>query len=158
LGRPEEGLELLKKGLAAYRATGAVLQVPGFVTELAEACGRCGRAREGLDHLREAAQLIEKTDERWTEAYVLRTRGDLLIAVGEAERGERTLKGAIAVARRQEARLWELRAATSLARLWREQGKINEARNLLAPVYGWFAEGLDTPDLSQANSLLQQLV
>ena len=158
LGLPEEGLELLKKGLAAYRATGAVLQVPGFLAELAEGCGRCGRANEGLYHLEEATQLIERTDERWTEAYVLRTRGDLLIALGESKRGEASLQEAIAIASRQDARLWELRAATTLARLWREQGRISEARNLLTPVYGWFAEGLDTPDVSQANSLLQQLV
>jgi class 3 adenylate cyclase/tetratricopeptide (TPR) repeat protein len=157
LGRTDEGLELLEKGLAAYRATGAMLQVPGFLTELAEGCGRCGRAEQGLDHLAEAAEMIERSEERWTEAYMLRTRGELLIALGDRDGAEASLQQAIAVAQRQRARLWELRAATSLARLWREQGRNGEARTLLAPICGWFAEGLDSPDLSRANSLLQQL-
>jgi class 3 adenylate cyclase/predicted ATPase len=157
LGRAEEGFELLTKGLTAYRATGAALQVPRFLTDLAQGCGRCGRANEGLEYLDEAARLIERTDERWVESYMLRMRGELLVAVGERERAEASLLEAIAVAHRQKAKMWELRAAKSLARFWSEVGKGSEARNLLAPICGWFAEGLDTPDLTEAKSLLDEL-
>jgi predicted ATPase len=86
-----------------------------------------------------------------------RVRGELLIGIGDLEAAEQSFHQAIAVARRQSAHFWELRAATSLARLWRDRGKCNEARDLLAPIYGWFTEGFDTPDLEEAKALLQQL-
>jgi predicted ATPase len=157
LGSVEEGLQTVRKGLAAYRATGALLQLPVFLTELAKACGRSGQPQEGLEHLEEAMQLIERTEERWTEVGALRARGDLLIATGESERGEKSLHEAIAAARRQEAKLWELRAAISLARHWQAQGKAGQASDLLAPVCGWFTEGLETRDLREAKALLRQL-
>ena len=157
LGRAEEGLALLMKGLAAYRATGAALQVPRFLTELADGYGKAGRPNEGLKYLDEAARQVEATEERWAEAHMLRVRGELLMAVGERGAAESSLHEAIAVARRQNAKLWELRAATSLARFWREQRERSEARDLLAPICGWFTEGLDTPDLREAKSLLDKL-
>ena len=91
------------------------------------------------------------------EADLHRVRGELLISVGDPTAAEAAFQQAIAVARRQQAKLWELRAATSLARLWRDEGKAAEARDLLAPVYSWFTEGFDTPVLQDAKALLDQL-
>jgi class 3 adenylate cyclase/predicted ATPase len=157
LGRTEEGLALLMQGLAVYRGTGAALQVPRFLAELADAYGKGGRPLEGLKCLDEAARQVEQTQERWAEAHMLRVRGELLAAVGEYAAAEAGFRQAIAVARRQKAKLWELRAARSLSRLWREQGRHEEARDLLAPIYGWFTEGFDAPDLGEAKLLLTEL-
>ena len=157
LGRTEDGLALLRQGLTLYRGTGAMLQVPRFLTELAAAYGKDGEPVAGLKCLDEAARQVEETQERWAEAHMLRVRGELLAALGERDAAEAGLRQAIAVARRQQAKLWELRAATSLGRLWREQGRDGEARDLLAPVYGWFTEGLDAPDLGAAKLLLREL-
>jgi predicted ATPase len=143
--------------LANFRATGAVTTVPFFLTMLAGALGNAGRPTEGLKQLNEAVQQIEATEERWSEADVHRVRGELLIAVGDAVVAEKSLYQAIGVARRQSAKLFELRAATSLARLWRDQGKCTEGYHLLAPVYGWFTEGFDTLDLKEAKALLDEL-
>src|SRR5215469_3928770 len=140
-GRVEEGLELLSESLANIRATGAVTSVPFFLTMHAGALGNAGRPTEGLKQLNEAVQQIEATKERWSESDVHRVRGELLIAVGDAVVAEKSLYQAIAVARRQSAKLFELRAAASLARLWLDQGKRAEARHLLAPIYNWFTEG-----------------
>jgi class 3 adenylate cyclase/predicted ATPase len=156
-GRVEEGLELLTEALANFRATGAVTTVPFFLTMLAGALGNAGRPTEGLKRLNEAVRQIEATEERWSEADVHRVRGELLIAVGDAVVAEKSLYQAIGVARRQSAKLFELRAATSLARLWRDQGKCAEGYHLLAPVYGWFTEGFDTLDLKEAKALLDEL-
>jgi predicted ATPase len=155
--RVEEGLDLLTEALANFRATGAVTTVPFFLTMLAGALGNAGRPTEGLKQLDEAVRQIEATDERWSEADLHRVRGELLIAVGDAVVAEKSLYQAIGVARRQSAKLFELRAATSLARLWRDQGKSAEGYDLLAPVYGWFTEGLDTLDLKEAKALLDEL-
>jgi class 3 adenylate cyclase/tetratricopeptide (TPR) repeat protein len=157
LGRTEEGLALLVKGLAAYRATGAALFVPTLLTELAEGYGNGGRLSEGLRCLDEVAGLIEVTQERWAEGDMHRARGELLVAIGDFAGAETSFHQAIAVARRQSAKLWELRAATGLARLWRDQGKRTEARDLLVPIYGWFTEGFDTPVLQGAKALLNEL-
>jgi predicted ATPase len=157
LGRTEEGLALLVKGLAAYRATGAALFVPALLTELAEGYGNGGRLSEGLRCLDEVAGLIEVTQERWAEGDMHRARGELLVAIGDFAGAETSFHQAIAVARRQSAKLWELRAATDLARLWRDQGKRTEARDLLVPIYGWFTEGFDTPVLQGAKALLNEL-
>jgi predicted ATPase len=156
-GRPDQAIALITEALNAYQAIGAVTVVPLYLTSLAEALAKAGRLSEGLEKLNEAARQIEATQEGWTEADMHRVRGELLIAIGDLEAAEQSFHQAIAVARRQSAYLWELRAATSLARLWRDQGKRNEARDLLAPIYGWFTEGFDTPDLKEAKALLQQL-
>jgi predicted ATPase len=105
----------------------------------------------------EAVQVIEATDERIDEAELHRLRGDLLLATGDQAAAEQSYHQALVVARRQSAKLFELRAATSLARLWRDQGKRTEARDLLAPTYGWFTEGFDTPVLQDAKALLDEL-
>ena len=157
LGRPEEGLDLMTKGLSLFRAMGAVLGTPWVLSELAAAYGALGRPVEGLDCLGEAVKIIEKTGERVTEFDVALVRGDLLLATGDRIMAEESYRRALGIARQQGARTFEIRGATVLARLWRDEGKRTEARNLLAPVYDWFTEGLDTPVLMEAKALLDEL-
>jgi predicted ATPase len=136
---------------------GAVLNTPQHYMWLAEAHAGLGQLVEGLNCLAEAAQIIEATGERHNVAELYRLRGDLLYATGDPSAAEESYHQALAVAKRQSAKVWELLAATSLARLWRDQGKRIEARDLLAPVYGWFTEGFDTPVLQDAKALLDEL-
>ena len=157
LGQAQEGLTLLQQGLAAIRATGAVVGTSFALTGLAEAYAMLGQPVVGLNSLAEAAQIVETTDGRYQEADLHRVRGDLLNATGDRTAGEQSYHQALVVARRQSAKLFELRAATSLARLWRHQGKPQQARELLAPIYGWFTEGFDTLDLKEAKALLNEL-
>jgi predicted ATPase len=140
-----------------HRATGCVLCTAFALTLLAGACGRLGKTTEGLSYLTEAEQLIETTNDAFHEAELHRVRGDLLNANGDVAGAERSYQHAIVVAKRQSAKTFELRASTSVARLWRDQGKREEARELLAPVYGWFTEGFDTLDLKEAKALLDEL-
>jgi len=128
-----------------------------WLTHLAGAHGRFGHPFEGLSRLAEAGEIIETTDERHHEAEVYRLRGDLMNATGDQEAAERSYRRAIGAAEQQHAKALEVRAATSLARLWRDQGKRTEGRNLLAPVYGWFTEGFGTPVLQEAKNLLDEL-
>jgi len=107
--------------------------------------------------LDDALQIVERTGERWFAAELNRHRGRLLLRQGHSEAAEGLYCKALSIAREQEAKLWELRAAASLARLRRDQGRRVEARDLLAPVYGWFTEGFDTPDLKEAKALLDEL-
>ena len=118
--------------------------------------GRAGRPKEGLDLLTEALTLADSTGERWTEAELHRLRGELLSRLPESDlaKAEDSYRRAIAVAREQGARLWELRAAVPLARSWAVRGEGERARELLAPIYGWFTEGFDAPDVREAKSLL----
>jgi adenylate cyclase len=116
-----------------------------------------GQPEKSLSTLAEARALVEETDERYWEAELLRQQAELLLAEGDAAEAEACLKEAIEVARRQEAKAWELRATTSLARLWHEQGRTGEAHSLLAEIYGGFTEGFDTPDLLEARALLEAL-
>ena len=139
------------------RATGCVLTTAFALTLLAEACNRLGRTTEGLSYLTEAEQLIETTNDAFHEAELHRVRGYLLNAHGDVAGAELSYHHAIAIAKRQSAKTFELRASTSVARLWRDQDKRDEARELLAPVYGWFTEGFDTRDLKEAKALLDEL-
>jgi len=157
LGDLEEGYGLIAKGLALQRATGAVAYRAFPFMLMAEACGKLGRTTEGLNYLTEAEQIIATADDRHHAAGLHHVRGDLLKATGDKVAAERSYHQALSVARRQSARTLELRAATSLARLWRDQGKRTEARDLLAPIYGWFTEGFDTPVLQDAKALLDEL-
>ena len=116
-----------------------------------------GQPLEGLDHLAEAAEIIETTEERAFEAELHRSRGNLLRAASDRSAAERSYHQALAIATRQSAKLWELLAAVNLARLWRDQGKRTEARELLAPIHDWFTEGFDTPVLQDAKALLDEL-
>jgi predicted ATPase len=158
-GQGEEGMAQLRQGLAAFEATGAALFVPYFCTLLAEVCGYLGHTDDGLQALAEAQTLVEQQEERWWEAEIHRLRGVVLLRQSGTPQGEAEiwLQRALDIARRQEAKSLELRAAMSLSRLWQQQGKQAEARELLAPIYDWFTEGFDTPDLQEAKALLDEL-
>jgi predicted ATPase len=158
-GQGEEGLAQLRQGIAARRADRGSLHVPFWCTVLADVCARLGHPEDGLQALAEAHTLMEQHEDRWWEAEVCRLQGVLLLhqtGTPQAE-AEAWLQQALAVARRQEAKSLELRAAMSLSRLWQQQGKCTEARELLAPIYGWFTEGFDTADLQEARALLEEL-
>jgi tetratricopeptide (TPR) repeat protein len=158
LGHVQEGHTLLTQALEQMRATGGVVSTPMLLTWLAEACAMLGQPAETLNYLAEAARIVETTDERYLEAELLhRVPGYLLNAAGDRAGAERHYRQAIAVAERQGAKLFQLRASTSLARLWRDQGKCAEARDLLGPICNWFTEGFDTPDLKDAKALLEEL-
>jgi class 3 adenylate cyclase/predicted ATPase len=158
-GQAREALEQMSQGLTAYRATGAELLRPYFLGLLAEAYGTRGQAAAGLTVLAEALTLTDKTEERWYEPELHRCKGVLLLSLSPEYHGEAEtcFQQALAVARQQQARSWELRAAMSLSRLWQQQGKRVEARALLAPIYSWFTEGFDTADLREAKALLEEL-
>jgi tetratricopeptide (TPR) repeat protein len=157
LGHTDRGLALLSEGLAAYRVTGALVGVPGFLLWLADCCRDSGKPNDGLKYLDEAAGLIETKEIRSAEAGTYRRRGEILSVFGDREAAEANFLQAIEVARRQSAKLWELLATSKLAQLWRDQGKRIEARDLLGPIYNWFTEGFDTPDLKDAKVLLDEL-
>jgi predicted ATPase len=156
-GQTGERIALLRAGVAAFRATGAVTWVSFFLTLLAEAEGNTNELDQGLGHLAEAERLIAETEGRWAEAELHRVRGELLCACHDPVGAERPFSQAIDIAQQQSAKFWELRAAISLARLWHERGKRDAARDLLAPSYGWFTEGFDTPVLKEAKTLLDEL-
>jgi predicted ATPase len=158
-GQGEEGLAQVRQGIAALRATGAALWVPYFCTVLADVCNHLGHTEDGIQALTEAYTLVEQHDERWWEAEVCRLRGVVLLRQPETPpaEAEAWLQRALDVARRQEAKSLELRAAMSLARLWQQQGKSDAAYDLLAPIYGWFTVGFDTADLQEARALLDAL-
>jgi class 3 adenylate cyclase/predicted ATPase len=158
-GQGAEGLTQLYQGLDAYRATGAEFYRPHFLSMLAEVHRSLGQPEAGLTALREALTLVETTGERYYEAELHRLQGELLLqhAAPEASHVEACFQQSLAIARRQEAKSLELRAALSLSRLWQQQGKQAEARELLAPVYCWFTEGFDTADLQEAKTLLEEL-
>ena len=145
--------------MAAYRSTGATLFIPWWLSNLATAYAALGKFDEAWRSVAEATNIVETTKERWWEADVHRTAGEisLMSPQPDAARAEAHFERALAVARQQQAKSWELRAAVSLARLSRSQGKPQQARELLAPVYGWFTEGHDTSDLKEAKALLDEL-
>jgi predicted ATPase len=151
------GISLLRSGWAAYRATGTDMWTPYNTALLAKACEFAGQIEEGLTLLNDALQIVEQTGQRWFAAELYKHKGQLLLRQGHSEAAEELYRKALSIAEEQEAKLWELRAAASLARLWRDQGRRAEARDLLAPVYGWFTEGFGTPDLKEAKALLDEL-
>ena len=163
-GETEEGIALMRGGLDAQLATGASLFRSQFLCFLAEACGPAERFEEGLAAAAEAIAIREKTGERYNEAELHRLKGELILRGSgvEAEpaiqmEAEECFRKSIEIARLQEAKLFELRAVTSLSRLWEQQGKKEQARQMLAHIYGWFSEGLDTKDLIDAKVLIEQL-
>jgi predicted ATPase len=158
-GQGAEGIAQMRQGLAAMRATGTVNSVPEVLARLAEGYGEGGQVDEGLHLLAEVLAMIDTTGGRRHEAELYRLQGELLLrqAVPDASRAEACFQQALTVARRQQAKSWELRVATSLSRLWQHQGKRAEAHALLAPVYSWFTEGFDTADLQDAKALLEEL-
>jgi len=153
------GVVHIQQGLGVVQRIGNKLYHPYYLALLAEAYGQAGQPEAGLTALAEAVTLVAATEERWWEAEVYRLQGALLLQCSRANVGqaEACFQQALEVARRQQAKALELRAALSLARLWQEQGKRGEARQLLAELYGWFTEGFDTPDLQAAKALLGEL-
>jgi predicted ATPase len=155
-GELEQGIALMAEGLALFSAV-RHLNRPYMLTVLASAKADLGKPGEGLELLEDALASTEVSGERWWEAEWHRLRGRLLVARGQHDEGEACFRRAIEVSRGQRARLLELRAATSLARLWSGRGRTVEARDLLNPIYAWFTEGFETPDLKDAKSLLDSL-
>jgi predicted ATPase len=166
-GQGEAGIAQIRQGLAALRATGTEAELPWLLSMLATACGSTGRAEEGLSLVAEALAIVRRTGKRLDEAGLYRLKGELLLKsrsrslACEVQSLESEVEGcfrqALDVARHQEAKSFELRAAMSLSRLWQRQGKRAEARQPLAEVYGWFTEGFDTADLQEARALLEAL-
>jgi predicted ATPase len=174
-GQREEGIAQMRQALAAIQATGSEIARAANLCLLAAAYGKAGQAEEGLTVLAEALAVVDKTGERVWEAELYRLTGELL-RMGEREKGgkgeeishsptpplapsspEACFHKAIEIARKQQAKSLELRATTSLARLWQQQGKQHEARNMLSEIYGWFTEGFDTADLKETKALLEAL-
>jgi predicted ATPase len=157
LGQPEIGVNLIKDGLNAHQASGVRMNLPTHFTSLAQAYGRAAQSERGLKQLVKAEEHIEATGERVDEPEMHRVRGELLCALHDTAAAEASFCRAISIARRQSARLLELTAVLSLARLWCDQGKRTKARDLLAPIYDWFTEGFDTPVLQDGRVLLDKL-
>jgi class 3 adenylate cyclase/predicted ATPase len=158
-GQGEEGIAQLREGLATYRALGAQIECSHWLALLAEAYRDTGRPAEGLQLIGEALLHVAQTGVVYYEAELHRLDGELWLRLDtpDEQRAEVSFRRALEIARRQQAKSWELRAATSLARLRGEQGRRTEAHDLLAPVYGWFTEGFDTADLREAAALLSEL-
>ena len=155
----EAVLAQMREALAEIDATGTRNNLTFHLTLLAEVHGRLGQGARGLGVIDEALAQVEASDERWWEAEIYRVRGDLLLSLSTADAAgaEACFERAMRIARRQRAKSLQLRAAASLARLWLDRGRRSAARDLLAPVYAWFTEGFDTPDLQQAKELLETL-
>jgi predicted ATPase len=157
-GRVEEALPLLLKGLDSYRATGAGVSLPYYLSLLVAAYTEAGRFDKARPTLDEALAIADKNDDRCQEAELYRLKGELLLAGSLDQAGaEQCLHHAIQTGRAQQSRAWELRGTMSLARLWQQQGRREEARDALAAVYGTYREGFATPDLVDAAELLQSL-
>ena len=157
--RASDATDMLISGIAAYRTTGARARLPHYWPRLARAHAELGQFEEAWRCIGEAMTAVETTKEKWCEADVHRVAGEIALMSPEpdATKAQAYFERALSVARAQQAKSWELRAAMSLTRLWREQGKRDEAHDLLAPIYGWFTEGFDTLDLKEARALLDEL-
>jgi class 3 adenylate cyclase/predicted ATPase len=153
-----DGIAELRKGMDLWRTTGSRYQVPYRLARAADALRASGHAEEAMSVVAEALGMIEKGGERWVEAELHRLKGELQrVSPAASTEAERCFHRALDIARKQSAKLFELRASTSLARLWRDQGRHDDARALLGPAYEWFAEGLGTPDLGAARTLIEEL-
>ncbi len=158
-GKSSEAVQLIVPGLAVCRSAGTTLLTPVGLSLLAKSYADLGQLEDAWRAIEEAKAVIERTKETWFEAHVHRIAGEVALKSQppDTEKAEAYFGRALEVARERHAKSWELRAAMSLARLWREQGKVQQARELLAPVYGWFTEGFDTLDLKEAKVLLEEL-
>ena len=157
--KASDAVQLITSGITAWRSTGATLWAPLRMSHLARAYAELDQFDDAWRCLGEAMTAVETAKERWCEAEIHRVAGEITLMSPEpdAAKAEAYFERALAVARKQQAKSWELRVAMSMARLWRDQGKRQQARNLLAPVYGWFTEGFDTLDLKEAKTLLDEL-
>ena len=158
-GKASDAVHMIPSAITAWRSTGTTFWMPLYLPYLARAYAELGQFDDAWRCIGEAMTAVETTKERWWEAEINRVAGEiaLMSPQSDAAKAEAFFERALAVARQQQAKSWELRAAMSMARLWRDQGKRDEARELLAPVYGWFTEGFDTLDLKEANALLDEL-
>ena len=158
-GKAADAIAMIPSGIAAWQSSGSIVFVPWYVAHMARAHAELGRFDEAWRHIAEALTAIEKTGETWCESDIHRIAGEIALLAPEPDisKAEMHFDRALAVAREQQAKSWELRAAMSLARLLRDQGKGQAARQLLTPVYDWFTEGFDTQDLKAARALLGDL-
>jgi predicted ATPase len=155
----EDGIAEIHQGIAAYRATGSQTWLTLFLALRAQTYARAKQIDNGLASVAEALALADKTEERCWQAELNRIKGELLLAASSNNHveAESCFSQALDIARRQQAKSWELRAAVSLGRLWQQEGKIDKVHDLLAPIYDWFTEGFDTSDLIDAKALLDEL-
>jgi predicted ATPase len=158
-GKTAEGLALAREAFADITATGFTSGLTSSLASLGYCCERAGEIDEALSLLDRALEMVNATKGRFFEAELHRLKGEWLLSHRSALRSEveGCYQRALAVTRKQHSKFLELRAATNLARLWHDQGESTEARDLLAPIYGWFTEGFDTPDLKEAKALLDEL-
>jgi predicted ATPase len=158
-GKASDAVRAITSGITSLRSTGAALYEPWHLWYLAMAYAELGQPDDARRCIDDAIEKVERSNEKWCEAEVNRVAGEVALRspAPDTEKAEKYLDRALAVARQQQTKSWELRAAMSLARLWRDQGKVRGARELLAPVYGWFTEGFDTRDLKEAKALLEEL-
>ena len=159
IGKYPDAVQIISTGIDAEKATGATLWIPWFASSLASAYAELGKFDDAWRWIGEAVSAAEVTKDKWYEAEVNRIAGEITRKSNNSDvaKSEAYFERALTVARQQRAKSWELRAAMSLARLWRDQGRVQQARELLAPVYGWFTEGFDTRDLKEAKTLLTEL-
>jgi predicted ATPase len=158
-GKASDAIAMITAGITTWRRTGATLFLPWYLSCLARTYAELGQFDDAWRRIHEATTAIVTTKESWCEAEVHRTAGEIALMLSEpdAAKAEAYFERALTIARAQKAKSWELRVAMSMARMWRDQGRRNEARDLLASVYGWFTEGFDTLDLKKATSLLDEL-
>ena len=158
-GEPSDAVQKIAAGIAAFRATGANVDEGLWLAFLARGFAKLGQFADAWRCIGEAIAAVETTKERWSGAEVHRIAGEIALKSPEPDtaKAQAYFERALAVAGQQQAKSWELRATMSMARLWRDQGKREEARDLLAPVYRWFTEGFDTLDRKEAKALLDEL-
>jgi DNA-binding SARP family transcriptional activator/predicted ATPase len=156
-GDIEAGIEQILDGMENFHAGGAQFQRPYFLSLLAELMGRQGHTEQGLALIREALELVEESDERWCEAEILRRHGELLGRQGDMPGMEETMQRAVLVARKQEAKILELRAAVALGKIWMKQGKVTKLKELIFPLYCWFSEAEPAPEVRDARQLLIEI-
>ena len=159
-GKASDAVRAITSGMTSLRSTGAALYEPWHLFHLAMAYAELGQLDDARRCIDDAIDKVERSKEKCWEAEVHRIAGEIALKslAPDTEKAEKYFEHALSVARPQQAKSWELRAAMSMARLWRDQGKAQQARELLAPVYGWFTEGFDTRDLKEAKALLEELV
>jgi predicted ATPase len=158
-GKASNAVQMITSGTALWHATGSTVWTPLHLLSLAQAHAQVGQMDDARRSIGEAMTAVETTREKWCEAEIHRVAGETALMSSEPDtaKAEAHFERALAVARQQQAKSWELRAAMSLARLWRDQGKVRQAREVLASVYGWFTEGFDTRDLKEPKNLLEEL-
>jgi predicted ATPase len=158
-GKASDAVWAITSGITSLRSTGTTLYEPRHLSFLARAYAELGRLDDAWRCIDEAIDIVDRSNEKWCEAEINRVAGEIALEplAPDKKKAEKYFDRALAVARQQRAKSWELRAAMSMARLWRDQGKPQQARELLAPAYGWFTEGFDTRDLKEAKVLLERL-